>query len=752
VTRWLATYAAVQALGVLVLPLVWAVCRRLPDRGVSVAKHLGLLLTGLLLWVGTSHGLLRNDLGGSLLAAALVAAVSAAVGRDGLRRDDRGRRPLPEWLLANRTMLVAQEVVFAAVFLGWTVVRAHDPAVDHTEQPMDFMLLTASSVSPTLPLPDPWLSGHAVGYYYLGHFFMSLLGRLAHQPPEIAYTLGQAAWLALLAAGCHGLAANLFRLARPLSRARGAVAAGLLGAATVALAGNLQGTLDAAQHAGIRFGALASGRVERNLGPPSDHWWWWRSARVLGDLAPDGAHLEVIDEVPAFSYVLGDNHPHVLAQPFVILALALALNRYLAGGRPRRAETALLVAVVAAIAFVNTADLPAVAVLILGAVAAGARRERPVLTAIHATAVLGAGVVLLLAPFLVTAQSQVRGLLANALHPTPVAQLALMFGTLVPGLLLLLDPATRAHGRVRLVLVAAGAIVPLVVAAGIVSAAGVDRDLALARWARDPWTVVAVGGLLGALAARLASGRGDAPTRAVWAGTTVAVALVLVPELVYLADDFGTRMNTVFKLYYQAWLLLGLGAAFATAVAWDHPRRVRRWAARASAAAATIGILFTGVAAWDVTGGFRRSPSLDALGHVPVAERAAIDWVRAHLPPGVAVLQGVGRSYAADESRLSAATGRPTLLGWDAHELQWRGRAFGAMTAGRGEAVQAVYEARDAAELRAALDAWRIRYVYVGAPERRRYAMAASEQVLGEALDVAFQQDDVRIYRRRVME
>ena len=39
--------------------------------------------------------------------------------------------------------------------------------------------------------------------------------------------------------------------------------------------------------------------------------------------------------------------------------------------------------------------------------------------------------------------------------------------------------------------------------------------------------------------------------------------LTLAPEFVYLRDGFGTRMNTVFKLYYQAWLFWGIASAFA---------------------------------------------------------------------------------------------------------------------------------------------------------------------------------------------
>ena len=35
-------------------------------------------------------------------------------------------------------------------------------------------------------------------------------------------------------------------------------------------------------------------------------------------------------------------------------------------------------------------------------------------------------------------------------------------------------------------------------------------------------------------------------------------ALMFVVEFVFIRDSFGSRMNTVFKFYYQAWILIAL--------------------------------------------------------------------------------------------------------------------------------------------------------------------------------------------------
>ncbi len=68
--------------------------------------------------------------------------------------------------------------------------------------------------------------------------------------------------------------------------------------------------------------------------PLDRYLWWWRSSRIIQDYNMAGAWTgDVIDEFPFFSFLLGDLHPHVLAIPFSLLAIAVALNLFLGGWR-----------------------------------------------------------------------------------------------------------------------------------------------------------------------------------------------------------------------------------------------------------------------------------------------------------------------------------------------------------------------------------------------------------------------------------
>jgi uncharacterized membrane protein len=94
------------------------------------------------------------------------------------------------------------------------------------------------------------------------------------------------------------------------------------------------------------------------------------------------------------------------------------------------------------------------------------------------------------------------------------------------------------------------------------------------------------------------------------------------------------------------------------------------------------------------------------------------------------VLEAVGEDYSAfGHARISTFTGRPTVLGWAGHEVQWD------HDPGDREAdVRELYTTRDLATARGLIDRYRVRFVVVGPIERTTYGDAgdAKWDTLGE--------------------
>ncbi len=237
-----------------------------------------------------------------------------------------------------------------------------------------------------------------------------------------------------------------------------------------------------------------------------------------------------------------------------------------------------------------------------------------------------------------------------------------------------------------------------------------------------------------------------------------AAYLLAGTELFRLADFFGNRMNTVFKVYYQAWLLLGIAGSFGLYYCYSRRAALTKWGRLGHYAWAGVAALLLVVALYyplgavlDRTGLLRehhtwRDNTLDGLAYIAPqhpAEYAAIEWLRDEAEAG-RIVEAVGDDYS-DYGRISAATGRPTVLGWKGHEHQWRGTT--AIFAGREEAVAQIYQSDDPETVRQLLADYNIRYVYLGHRERAKYGIRQLPN-RGGLLKTAFAQNGVIIYER----
>ncbi len=355
----------VQFFALAALPLAWRLLRALPSRGYVLAKPLGLLLVTYLLWMGGSFGLLRNSVGGILLCWLLVLILSLWVGRDGWRKSvssstQGADRPLFVWLRVHWRLVAATEVLFLVALGFWAFVRSYSPEITTAggEKFMELTFLNGILRSDRFPPLDPWLSGYTISYYYFGYIMLAALTQLSGLAPSVAFNVGLATWFALTLATAFGVTFDMvaalvrspsvrgsLEQARQRADSGAALAGGLLGALFVAVVSNLEGFLESMQ--GLGLGSLAFWRwldiKDLNCldGPaytvqvancpqasgimPERFFWWWRASRVITDRDLMGNAVEIIDEFPFFSFLLGDMHPHVLGLPFVLLAVGLAL-------------------------------------------------------------------------------------------------------------------------------------------------------------------------------------------------------------------------------------------------------------------------------------------------------------------------------------------------------------------------------------------------------------------------------------------
>ncbi|HEX2908836.1 MAG TPA: DUF2298 domain-containing protein, partial [Phototrophicaceae bacterium] len=128
-------WALVTAAGLAAFPLVSRLLAGLPDRGYTLARASGMLLVGYTFWLLASLGFLHNTPGSIVLAWLLVLVIGLVM---------QARQPLDwrAWWAENRRVIVVSEILFLVLFLGWAVVRAHQPELRTTEKPMDLMFIS----------------------------------------------------------------------------------------------------------------------------------------------------------------------------------------------------------------------------------------------------------------------------------------------------------------------------------------------------------------------------------------------------------------------------------------------------------------------------------------------------------------------------------------------------------------------------------------------------------------------------------
>jgi YYY domain-containing protein len=773
--RW---YLVTTLVTIGLAPFTVLVFRRMTNRGASVVRPLSALFLIWPVWFLASVGdAIVPFTAVTLWISAFV--LGAAAWGLGWREDV---------LNANtfRHLLVA-EAGHGAAFGFFLWFRGYGPAANLQEKPSDLMMLASSMHSTSMPPADAWLAGEPVNYYYLGYAIWAAFGKMIGTSPAIVFNLALASVFAMTFVATIGLAANI--LSRWCSNLVARIG-GLVATILLIIDGN----------------PWAASRVVEAAKSQWKAWFFdgigWQSTRIIVDDPASGANP--ISEFPSFSFILGDLHPHVLALPYTVTALMFAWM-LLTLGRLRENESflrrdggrlAIAGFAIGSLYAMNSWDFPTYLLISLLALALGtvgvAVQDR----------LLGGGVLVLSAlvswlPFYVTFEAPARstgtpfsdwignvpllgGILASVAsyqgeRTSPQDYFSIFGFMYLIALVLILTEAWRRREDV---------LISRAEARGTTW----ERDQASHYFAIATALLCFLGSLIVPAPLLVICGL---PVIVVWlllerdfrvtpaniALVMYAIALImtLIPEFFYVTDYYGgSRMNTVFKIYYQVWLLMAVASALAAVSIWKAFRR--NLVARYALPVAMTGILALGMT-YPVVAGHQwlewRAPNrewkgVDGLaylvedqGGLYAAEYEAIQWLLDNADEQDVLLAAGGGEWREELGRVSSGSGVPTLIGWTGHENQWHlgDPDFQSVVNQRLNDINLLYSGPPSTEL---LDRYGVTLIYVGPTETwgigeqpqpgwvapGPFPAASDQSYPGDGWTEVFNEDGSRIYRR----
>ena len=317
-----------QVIGLIGLPVAMRACRRLPDRGYILAKPFGAALLALVIFLVVGTRFFMYTVATVYMCLILTAVFSGWLWW-------RYRKDMFEFFARNRRLIILEEGLFLLAFGVFVLIRLGNPDLWHPffggEKPMEFAQLNAILKSAYLPPYDPWFSDGYLNYYYYGQYLVTTWIKLTGIHSAIAFNLAIPLLYAFVFTGGFCLSYNAaamykgWRLHREGSSPAeieksskvGPMLAGVFGAFCLAVAANVDGLVQLFQH-NQTFVDWVNGLKIYPV--PADKlmtYDYFRSTRVVPD---------TINEFPYFSFLYADLHAHLIALPFTLVLLALALN------------------------------------------------------------------------------------------------------------------------------------------------------------------------------------------------------------------------------------------------------------------------------------------------------------------------------------------------------------------------------------------------------------------------------------------
>ncbi len=728
-------WVVVAGLGLIFLPLVFVLFHNFHDKGYLFSKVFGIAITSYLMWLLSSVRLMRFTPLSCFLCVA-AGLLGNAVLFFWLQKKPRQQKKPGENTMAGfglsgslwRSGIIdeiwLEEILFFGVFLLFTYIRCFKPEAYGTEKFMDYGFMTSMMRSDYMPPQDFWFSGTKLNYYYVGQYMAVYLTKLSFVKVADAYNL----MLMMVGAFTLVLSYSLgYNVTLQFIKNRGKnnrvipVLGGVLSGGGVCIAGNMHYPV-------FRWLEPATRRFF-GMEAKTEKYWFPDATRYIG-YHPETTD-KTIHEFPAYSFVLGDLHAHVINIMLVLTVLGLLFAWLL--DRQRRKEDRItnwkevFHPAILTISFLiglfhmtNFWDFP-IYYVVSGAIILFSnltvynfKGKALWLTAFQGITVFIISEVICLPFTLNFDQISTHIRLVDA--RTPFHQLFILWGLPIYVVICFII-ALITNYRAKM--------------------AGVENEK------KEP----AVINFLKTM---------PVSDLFIMVLGLCACGLILLPELVYIQDIYSgefKRANTMFKLTYQAFILFGLCFGYILLRLLCYGRtKTQRIHAFAGLLLFMLSLTYVqnAVSAW--YGNIFKiadKQGLDASAFMDTTmpeDALATDWLNEHISGTPVVLEANGDSYT-DYERVSVITGLPTILGWHTHEWLWKSsseivdaRAADIetiYTSLRKEGDEETYSSLSKEELLQLIKEYQVSYIYVGKLEQDKYT-DINHEMLKSLGDVVF--------------
>ena len=669
-------YITLLAIGMVFTPLTKKIFKSFNfDFGYPFAKTLGIILLSYFVFVLGIVKVLPFDRMGLIFALCLFAIINWVI----------YKKQRKDVINHVSTIIILEEILFIFCLFFWTFIRSQEPSIHGLEKFMDFGFMNSLLRTKFFPPKDIWYSPEPINYYYFGHLSGALLIKLSNIKASIGYNLILATIFAQGVTQVFSLVINIIkRYDQKLNQFK-AIIYGLIGAYFINLGGNLHTiylfTKGYPNETPIPFWKIMSW-----FNPTS--YWYPNATRFI----PFTIH-----EFPSYSYVVADLHGHVFDIPFVLLTLGILFiffTNKLRTDAACRVSTTIFLGFMAAIHYMTNAFDGPIYIL---------------LTLIVFSFMFGISV-----KFLINTITLIASFIFFSLP------FSWFFKPFVSGIGVNCSPKFLTDFK---------KIGPFLFEAGNCQISPIWMLFVL-------WGFFWISFSIFIYIKNRASQNNETMKQSnnfIIILFSFGIFLTIIPEFFYIKDIYPAhfRANTMFKLGYQAFSMMGL----ASIVTFYLLKNIKR-----SIVYYLLSIVFVVFLFFPSIYPYFSVPSyygkldrkVQVDGQIWLKDRnledyEIIDYLNKNEKEQPIILEAQGDSYT-DYERISAFTGLPTVAGWWVHEWLWRGSSD--IVGKRIPEVVSLYESNNISETKSLIKKYQIKYVVISRLERQKYPNLFEEKWL----------------------